>query len=652
MTRVPEARPEFWLHELLDPPGPGAASTLVRGGPIERLACEVAGGARLVIDRFGGPGTASCCFFSHALGPGQTALFRLRGIYALEACPSGGWLLKPVDAQLPTYWIPQAPVARGFDALGRIVSESPCSLRAVTPAAAETALELAVRTKANLELAVWSLPAGTGLATSLEQPSALEAQPIFMWASHTALRGAGEVYRYIAHGSVYENRFDWRRKRKICSELEAYSLYVALRGLEAATHKTIYRLLRLQLVLSVVARQSADGGWKHGEWTDFMESHYRFHCGAMLLLESALEDLPEAAADGTIRRSLERAAALLSRCVDSTDIGTWFLHDSLEQSLELTEKSGMRWVPSRVLGKSVTNKMILNTHLDAIVALDRYRELTGDDRFATEIQSALLATRRLLALRPAEPLYRLLYRGVGLTLLPAEELSRLSAPLRIARRLTRRCVVPQLHRIKRRFPRMVMPGGLIERHLSRLHFGTNYHSVNVSDLARLRRRFFGEDFDAVLREGAAAVTGTSLLRYWVEAKEHQALGFWVEATYQLAMLHPEPGWRAHLAEAMLAALDAGLGLPPSLLGANPEVVPPEELVACPSPADPRLRIANLGRGGVVELLVVNPEAEPIPLAWEREPPDGLAFGSADGTPVADIASCSVPAHGWLLGSRR
>ena len=68
---------------------------------------------------------------------------------------------------------------------------------------------------------------------------------------------------------------------------------VALSGLELATGKLIYTLLKRQLLFSVIARQSEDGGWYHGEWTDLMESHYRFHNGAMLLLEAALKEQPE-----------------------------------------------------------------------------------------------------------------------------------------------------------------------------------------------------------------------------------------------------------------------------------------------------------------------------------------------------------------------
>jgi len=105
-------------------------------------------------------------------------------------------------------------------------------------------------------------------------------------------------------------------------------------GLELATGKMIYGLLKRQLLFSVIARQAQDGGWYHGEWTDRMESHYRFHNGGMLLLEAALRERP----DEVVSKALERAAHFISRCTDNTDLGLWFLHDSLKENAEMIKK--------------------------------------------------------------------------------------------------------------------------------------------------------------------------------------------------------------------------------------------------------------------------------------------------------------------------
>jgi len=635
------------LRDLFQPGADPELRSVLRGDSFARGSRDLAGGASLLLDRFADGRGASCGFLRIAPDSGGCVRFVLEGTYGIETCPSGGWLLRPCGTNLATYWIPREAILRARDSRGRIVGEETTLLSGFVPAGAETVIDVATRSGFDLDCVIWHLPAeASGFVDELMQPVALERQPVFMLSSHTSFRGPADVYAVLVHGHAYENRFEWVRKRKTCSELEAYSAYVALHGLEAATHKKLYRLLKHQLVFSVIARQAPDGGWHHGEWTEFMEAHYRFHSAAVLLLEAALEEAP----DEVVRNALRSAASALSRCTDQTDLGLWFLHDSLEKSYEQSEKWGIPWVPSRTLGKSLTTKMVLNSHLDAIVAMDRYREVTGDDQYRAVVESALGTTRKLLALRPVELLYRSVYWAIGLTLLPEEKARRLPLALRAVKRLARERLIPRLPALKRRFPRMVMPGGLIERHLSSLHFGVNYHSVNLMDLARVWRRFPNEDLSSIVSGAIAAVTGTSLPRHWAETRQHQALGYWVEALYQLCTLSAERGYRRYLAEAMLGALDAGLGLTPSLLGANPEIVKPDERVPCPSPRDPRLRVANLSRPGHREILIVNPTDTAIELAWEKHPDDGIAWVSSDDRHAAPPAALSVPPHGWLLGA--
>jgi hypothetical protein len=420
-----------------------------------------------------------------------------------------------------------------------------------------------------------------------------------------------------------------------------------LHGLECATNKRLYGLLKRQILFSVIARQAPDGGWYHGEWTDLMESHFRLHNAALAMLEAAFEER----GDQVVQAALAKAAAFTSRRTDSTDLGLWFLHDSLEESAEMATVSGApRWVLSRALGKSTTNKLILNTHLDAIVVLDRYREITGDNQYADHVASALIAVRALLKLRPAERLYRLLFWAIGLTLVPASEANKWPLALRVTRRLAAKYIAPQLHNVKRIFPRLVMPGGLIDRHLSPPYFTVGYHPVNVMDLARLWRRFPDEDLGGLLEEAIKAVTDSSLLRYWVEATQRQAVGYWVEALYHLCTLIPAHAYRGRLAEAILAAEDAGLGLPPSLLGANPEVVKQNQQAPCPSPADSRLRVANLSCGGGREVLVVNATTTELELEWQSDGALGLSWRAADGQRIpAGNSPLTVPPRGWLVG---
>jgi len=133
------------------------------------------------------------------------------------------------------------------------------------------------------------------------------------------------------------------------------------------------------------------------------------------------------------------------------------------------------------------------------------------------------------------------------------------------------------------------------------------------DVVRLMRRFPDEALRRIADDAVRAVTDTGLLQHWVETKRVQAVGYWVEAIYQLCTMGPAPEYLAHLAEAMLAAEDLGIGLPATLLGGDAEVTPPALQVPCPSRHDARLRVANLGRGWRAGTGGRHPTAEAIAL---------------------------------------
>ncbi len=642
----------YFLHQLFEPHGNGESQEILSASRFTRTELDDAGQTNFLLDRFPDVTGASCCFVRLQRSESGTLSFIAQGTYLFEACPSGGWLLKAVQTGAPSYWIPQAPILRTLDECGHITAERPASVAGLRASTTEMVVELQLPANWCLDWVCWRFgPDESDILDALQNPISLEKTLYFLWGSKVNFQLPADVYLYLLHGNVYTNDFVWPRKWKFCSEIDAYGLYQALHGLERATRKKLYGLLKRQILYSVIARQAQDGGWYQGEWTDLMESHYRLHNSAMLMLEAALEEAHEE----TVRRSLEKAATFLATCTDKTDIGLWFLHDSLERSAESMEEmrrqTNTPWIPSRALGKSPTNKLILNTHLDAIIALDRYREITGDDQFSVQVESARAATRTVLGLRPAEPLYRLIYWAIGLTLLPKADALRLSFPLRALKRLTWMYLTPQVHRVKRIFPRLVMPGGLIERHLSPLHYDINYHPVNVMDLVRYWRRFPAENLAGVIDDAVKAVVDNHLLEYWSEAKPRQfSIVVWVDALYHLCTMSPSPVYRRQLADTMLKAHDTGLGLPPSLLGGDSEVVRQAEQQPCPSPTHASLLVANLGCGKITEILVVNPSRDGLKLAWEYPVADSLSWTGASGQPIPDNgSSLSVPARSWILG---
>lgn len=640
------------LQALFNPAVATEAEHVIKTSRFRRRRHATSNAGEVILDSFPDLPQVTCAFFR--LPPGQADKLRLEAtnIRQMKSCASGGWLLHPVSEKGPSYWIPRSPILRQLEEQGRITAETDAPITGVGIGKDTLAIEVDISENHYLDLVVWKFhPSSIWSPSDLEKLLTLETQPFFFWTSQTTYQVPADTYLYLIHGQVYTNRFIWPRHWKICSELDAYGLYVTFNGLEKATGKALYGLLKRQLVYSVVARQSEDGGWYQGEWTDLMESHYRFHNGAILMLESVLEEHP----DDLIRESLEKAVAYSSRHTDQTNIGLWFLHDSLEESVEgmnlLWKQTGARWLPSRTLGKSKTNKLILNTHLDTIITLQRFQEITDNHQYSSVIESALKAARTALSMQPAETLYRWLYHAIGWTLLPEKRAQRLPLLKRALKRLSSNYLIPQLHRIKKHYPRFVMPNGLVDRHIAPLHFNIQYHSVNTMDLARFWQRFPEEDIEPILHNAVEFVSTYDTLKYWSEAPSRKyALVVWADALYRLCLLKPDLRYRQQLAKTILHIEDTNQGLPPVLLGNENEAISPEKQRACPSPTKPQLRMVNLCNGKSREWLVVNVSSQPIVLEWENEEPIVEQWHLEDNTLVGqDSSTIRIPARSWARG---
>jgi hypothetical protein len=649
------------FRDLFDPGRWGADEPVVTTGAAARVRRTSVDGAVVVQrDEFTGLPGVSCAFVRIAAGPSRQLWFVADGRFRLVSCAAGGWLLDAGDPDGDSYWIPALPMLRTFDAHQRVLEERVAAV--VTFAAGQRVLEVAFAVRPGLvfDWAVWRIaPHARKIADELQALLNVERTRTYLWNSQATIGLPAELYVHLIDGRVYQNARAWPRKWKFCCDLDAYEIFLRFGGLENATGKGLYRLLRLQLLLSTLARQAPDGGWYHGEWTDQNECHVRFMAGAMLLLGNALDDWP----DDAVRAALARGADFIAARADRTDLGLWFLHDSVEESAEAMDemhrqtgaivKNHGAWRPSRFLGKSATNKMILNTHVDATVVLQRHRQVTGDERHAEAIVSAVAATRGLLALRPAPRLYALVGWALRRTMLPADEAAYLPPPARAVKRLANRFLLPNLWRIKHRWPRIVMPGGFIDRHLGPLQFSPNYHPINIMDLVRLWRCFPDEPLAEVIEGGVRFVMERdgATLRWWTESRPRRfAIGAFGEALVHLCMLRPELPYRHYLARVLMLDADLQQGLPPSLQGGNAEIVPPAQQLPCPSAAHPALVVANLGTRERPELLVVNPTNSALDLRWETSPPPPLEW-TATGTkgPAKPSTGKSVPARGYLHG---
>jgi hypothetical protein len=636
----------FSLPELFATTTIDQAEAAVVNRPFTREQIHSADGDDFLFDKFADSG-AVCCFLRLAPGADRAVQFSVPGGYQLQNCNSGGWLLKPLSSTQPSYWMPNAPVARALDADGHLLHHEAAELVSFDATAQHLGVGIGVPDGLNLDSVLWRLPPDeSDLISALESPSVLETQPYFMWSSHTAYSRPADLYLHLVHGHVYENHEVWPRHWRVCSELDAYSLYVALSGVALATGKRLYSLLRQQVVYSVIARQAEDGGWYHGEWTDGMESHYRLVNAAVLMLAAHLEEHE----DSVARKSLEKGAAFLATRAHKLGAGAWFMHDSLEGDAEGMRKYPFAWSTS-TLGKATTNMLILNTHLDTTIALDRYAEATGDEQYRALVASARESAKAVMGLRPAEWLYRAIFRILDLALLPRDAAERLPLHTRMVKRIGWKYLAPSLHRLKAASPRLVMPNGFIDRSLCQKGFSTRYQSVHIWDLVRYLRRFPDVDIASLLDRAVEYTYQGSIRAHWRESAERQdALGFWVEALYHLCLRGHDPKFRRWLAEAVIEVGQVGLGLPPSVLGANSEAIRPEEQSPCPSPANRGLRVVNLSRGANAEYLVVNVTNHPLPLEWQVAPERAIAWTNQDGQAFSESVEIRVVSRlGWVVG---
>lgn len=573
------------------------------------------------------------CRFLRFLTSGEYAL---PDVKRLHACPAGGWLLEGKEI----FWLPRLPVARRLDRHGHILAEQEIAVSSLELNEHGLAVSLAPSSDFVVDAVLWQL--SPELQNELTQLYPMEMQAYFLWGSHTQYRKPADLYLHLIHGWVYENRATWPKYWKICSENDAHALYVLFSGLERATGKTLYRLFKQQLILSVLHRQAEDGGFYHGEWTDQMESHFRLVASAAHLLMDALEEYQ----DPVIKKALIKVTDFLSQQHDRLECGIWFLHDSLEKSQEGMRKSPFSWLPSRAFGKSESNMLVLNTHLDITIALARAAELLKLPDWQALLPKVNQVTLAVLTARPAEWLYRLVFGAIALSFLPTAQASSLPLWQRAIKRLGWKYAIPSFHYLKQLFPRLVMPGGYVDRALSLRGISTAYQAINVMDLARLQA-LFSELPLRLYIEAAVAFTFTSGLwqRWQEEEKSRYALGFWAEALRWMCLQNDDLYWRNRLAETMICLARLGLGQPPGLLGGSAKArVDPTNWQARNIP--PGIQVADLSNLNTQELLLVNPTDQSVVFEGDLR---AWRWHDSTGNPISSISYILAPGQWMTVG---
>ena len=584
------------------------------------------------------------CLFIRLNGGGYIELI-FDGHYTFLQVEAGGYLGRPAMANQSFFWIPQLPIIRQINQDHQIIAEQPGFFSGFAWSDQGASFSIQAPENTSIDLIIWRLPSEV-ITEEISSILASEAQGYFLWGSHGCISKPADLYRHLIHGAVYDLRYSWPYHKKCFSENEAHALYAVFSGLEKATGKAIYRCFQQQLVLSLIQWQADDGGWYHGMWTDSSECHYRLHTSGVHLLMDEFQrtGCPQ------VKASLQKAVAFLAKTTDQLDCGIWFLHDSLELSEQAMNSGPFKWIANKTLGKSVSNMLVLNTHLDTTIAINRYGRITGDKQYQDLVAAALLSTRAVLELRAADWLYRPLFWAIGLTMLPTDQASKLSLPVRAIKRFAADYLIKKLPDIKARFPRLVMPNGYVDRELSLRTWAIDYQTINLMDLAR-HAYSFPLAFDESILDKAMEFTQSSGLikRYRdLSPDKRYSVGFWSEALYYRCLAKPDRKYRQWLAEAMLECHDLGFGMAPSLLGGNGEAVAPAEHDTPPVPDNKGILFANLSKANAMEMLLVNSSNDIITVSWQKPIQPTLSWFNSAGESVT-INHLTINQRDWIRG---
>ena len=605
----------------------------------DRSTYDFASGT-VCIDHF----SSADCLFVRLQGNANIELI-FDGSYTFVQVESGGYLGRSSTASQPCFWLPQLPFIREINEDAQILSEQLSSISGFSWGDHGASLSMQAPENKIIDFIIWRLSADF-LVEEITIILPIETQGYFLWGSHGCINKPADLYRHLIHGSVYDLRYSWPHNKKCFSENEAHALYTVFSGLEKTTGKVIYRYFQQQLVLSLIQRQADDGGWYHGMWTDSSECHYRLHTSGVHLLMDEFQrtGCPH------VKTSLQKAVTFLSKTTDQLDCGIWFLHDSLELSEQAMNSGPFKWIANKTLGKSVSNMLVLNTHLDTTIAINRYGRLTGDKQYQDLVNSALQSTRAVLGLNTADRLYKPLFLAIGLTMLPTETASTLSLPVRAIKRFAADYLIKKLPDIKARYPRLVMPNGYIDRELSLRTWAIDYQTINLMDLAR-HAYAFPDAFDESILDKAIDFTQSSdLIKRYRELTlgKRYSVGFWSEALYYRCLAKPDMKYRLWLVEAMLECHDLEFGISPSLLGANGEALAINQQVVVPLMINPELLMANLSYGQHMELLLLNTSEQSVIVSWVSEQEPTLIWYDSKGGRVIN-STLSVNSRDWLIG---
>jgi hypothetical protein len=279
-----------------------------------------------------------------------------------------------------------------------------------------------------------------------------------------------DIWNYLLYGSIYDPRTHQSIGKQFKCQQCAFAWWTYFGYLYRSTGKKWYNIMQDEIAFSALCDLEEDGAWRHGFWSDDMETHSRFHLDGINMLISQYEKdknyvwLEKALY--AMRYSIEHLTDPLK------DEAIWFLHDSIE------DKRNHKF-HSNLFGKNRFNSLCLNTHVQALTVLRRLirHDHTQED-FSPVYKRAKSGLRLVLEYQPAEFTYKIL---MPLTTVGCIDRNTPSFIRKISATVSGKFY----WKIRRSYPRLVMPNGFIERDLNLTKASDRYHVINIKDLLML-----------------------------------------------------------------------------------------------------------------------------------------------------------------------
>ncbi len=468
-------RKEIDLVELLMPPPPQTEQLIFEDERFRRRTLHTkldpAIGADIIIDSLIADGVR-CCHISLDFAQDRSLDFVIHG--RLHPSNSQGRLIthSPGSTLL---WIPKEPVSRLYDNNGRIETANQTPFQANSDT---DGIRLSITGSSGRKVE-FSVVIFTKNIESFTK-EILDCDPIELrkvtrsdWFYY---EGAKSVWDYFINGTFFSSRHKVH-KRAWPGQNIPYVLYHYLDFLSRQTEKQIYRLLCDLIAYSVMLSLPDDGRWRHGIWTDIAETHAAHQVAGIHLL---LSHYQRTAAKIFLKKAALAADYLISIADDLAEDQTWFLHDTLETN-PADAALFYNLFPSTAFGKSTSNTLCINTHIATLTALHRLNQLSPTEKYSTYFEKGFSALKNVLQTNPCNWLYSCAYR-------PRDLLMRLSTKTenKLAKKLLKVWTLTLIRHLlpflKKRFPRLLMPNGFIERDLSHSALSDFYHFRNLEDI--------------------------------------------------------------------------------------------------------------------------------------------------------------------------